>query len=178
MNIEKIVLDVLEKYKTVDKENFDADRFVFIRYKIDNCDFKDIAKSIVAKIQAVSIDRDELEKILTKMVRRAIHVALGESKYGNETVEKYTDKILSLLKPVSIDREIIIKETRREFFGNNEIDGYDKERLEDFADKILSLLKPVKTPNEEEVQEIFDRVRQRKRNRKEISKWNIKLQLT
>jgi len=65
MNIEKIVLDVLEKYKTVDKENFDADRFVFIRYKIDNCDFKDIAKSIVAKIQAVSIDRDEVEKILS-----------------------------------------------------------------------------------------------------------------
>ena len=86
MNIEKIVLGVLDK---IEVKNMWSKS-----YK------EDIAKSISDKIQAVSIDRDELEKILTKMVRRAIHVALGESKYGNETVEKYTDKILSLLKPV------------------------------------------------------------------------------
>ena len=51
MNIEKIVLGVLDK---IEVKNMWSKS-----YK------EDIAKSIVAKIQAVSIDRDEVEKILS-----------------------------------------------------------------------------------------------------------------
>ena len=96
MNIEKIVLDVLEENKEVISGLAGSADCIW-GGKFDN-----IAKSITAKIQAVSIDRDEVIRILIDIVvdHKQIYGVL-DSK-----VQDYADKILSLLKPAkTLNRE-------------------------------------------------------------------------
>ena len=45
------------------------------------------------------LDRAEVEGICRRMVKRAMKVALGDKRWGNQTVEKYVDAILSLAIP-------------------------------------------------------------------------------
>ena len=45
------------------------------------------------------LDRERVEGICRRMVKRAMKVALGDKRWGNQTVEKYVDAILSLAIP-------------------------------------------------------------------------------
>ena len=90
MNIEKIVLDVLEENKEVISGLAGSADCIW-GGKFDN-----IAKSITAKIQAVSIDRDEVMKVLIEF-RTEVVDQLDKGIWVDGG--KYADKILSLLKP-------------------------------------------------------------------------------
>jgi len=88
--IGQIVLDVLSHYE------YDS------RIRVDQ--FVDIAKSIEANIQAVSIDRDELTSYLYNTY------GIWNDDLPREGFYKDADKILSLLKPVkTLGRDKIIK---------------------------------------------------------------------
>ena len=87
--IKQIVLDVLKENEEKDKDAKVVETCRFRRTK------KEIAQLVEAKIQAVSIDRDEVIRILIDIVvdHKQIYGVL-DSK-----VQDYADKILSLLKP-------------------------------------------------------------------------------
>lgn len=94
MTIKQIVLDVLEEYKIIKLAGNPPEGLIVNK--------EQVAKSIEAKIQAVSIDREELRNLIKVFVK------------DYQTEDWFIDKILSLLKPV----ETISREEVEDIFDN------------------------------------------------------------
>jgi len=69
--IKQIVLDVLKENEEKDKDAKVVETCRFRRTK------KEIAQLVEAKIQAVSIDRDEVDTIITKLLKRLHEIEHG-----------------------------------------------------------------------------------------------------
>ena len=149
MTIEKIVLDELQILKS---------RLQGIDTAIDS-DFEDIAKSIEAKIKAVSIDRDEVKSLLFELadMLEPIHKNEAGTPERNqlmidENIYCILDKILSLLKPV---KTMSSKKSEYKTFHINKKYKTIIDRLETM-EKLETQLKSIKYLDRGEVEKIFD----------------------
>ena len=95
MTIEQIVLDELEKYSVIKNQIMVIMKYVSCK-KFDN-----LAKSIAKKIKAVSIDGDEILKILWEFSEAVENYELKPAVEDTDKLGiEYADKILSLIEPV------------------------------------------------------------------------------